>query len=226
MSRRRDRFEGQIMSNLTIMGVDYAKTSKDYDALKAKGIKFAMRYISHDPGKDLTLAEKKELHKRDIKIGVVFETKAQRAIDGHAAGAADGAFADERVKKLGLAGIPIYFAVDWDVADAQKTKVATYLKGVESVIGKTRTGVYGGYGIVKYVVEHDVCSWFWQTYAWSGGHIHPSVHIHQYHNDATIGTMSVDLNHGSTTGFGARGPVTSAADQTPPAGEHAALEQV
>jgi hypothetical protein len=194
------------MSNLTVPGVDYAWANKNYDALKAAGVKFVMRYISHDASKDLTLGEKRELHRRGIKVGVVFEARANRALGGHSAGVSDATYSEARVKALGLPGIPVYFGVDWDVTDAQKPAVADYLAGAASVIGKSRTGVYGGYWVVKYMVEHGVCSWFWQTYAWSGGHIHPEAHIHQFKNGDTIGGMSVDRNHGSTAGFGARGP--------------------
>ena len=194
------------MSNLTVPGVDYSWTRKNYRALQTAGIKFAMRYISHDPSKDLTLAEKQALFKRGIKVGVVFETAAKRALAGRAAGIADAKHSDARVKALGLAGIPIYFAVDWDANDAQKPVIAEYLKGAASVIGKARTGVYGGYWVVKYMAEHGVCKWFWQTYAWSGGQLHPKAQIHQYKNGVTLGGMSVDLNHGSPAGSGVRGP--------------------
>src|SRR5207247_20299 len=49
---------------------------------------------------------------------------------------------------------------------------------------------------IKYMVEHAVCKFFWQTYAWSGGRIHPSNHIYQYMNNRRIGGLSVDFNRG------------------------------
>lgn len=193
---------------LTVPGVDYAWGAKPYDEFKKAGIKFAMRYISKDPGKDLTAAEKDQLFRRGINVGVVYESTAGRAMSGYSGGRQDALYANARVKALGLDGIPIYFAVDFDATDAQKPTIAAYLTGASAVLGKHRVGVYGGYYVVKHMVDHKICDWFWQTYAWSGGLVHPQTHIYQYRNGVRIGGLSCDLNHGrDDIPFGVRGPV-------------------
>ncbi len=190
------------MTGLTIPGVDYAWTEKHYDGLKKTGVKFVMRYISKDKSKDLSADELAELRRRGISVGLVFETVAQRALAGRDGGEEDAKYADRRVKELALAGLPIYFAADWDVTPRQKPTVWRYIRGAASVIGKQRTGVYGGYWIVKYLAEQDACDWFWQTYAWSGGYVHPRANVYQYKNGVTLAHMSVDLNRGATHGCG------------------------
>jgi hypothetical protein len=186
---------------LTIKGVDYAWGTPPYDALKQNGYRFAMRYVSHDPGKDLKELEKRELHRRGIATGLVFESTSGRALSGNAAGREDAKFAAARATSLGLSGIPIYFAVDFDATDAQKPAIANYLKGCASVLGKDHVGVYGGYHVVKYMHDHGVCDWLWQTYAWSGGLVHPATHIFQWKNGVRIGGLSCDLNKASAEGL-------------------------
>ena len=189
---------------LAIFGVDYAWGRKPYDALQKAGVKFVMRYISLDATKDLSKAELGALRKRGIKVGLVFEAGAKRALEGHATGAKDAAYCRSRARALGLGTIPIYFAVDWDATDADKPHVADYLKGAVSVLGFERVGVYGSYYVVRYMAQNGACRWFWQTYAWSGGLVHPQAHILQYRNGQTIAGLSVDFDKATTdpAGFG------------------------
>lgn len=182
-------------------GLDYAWGNKPYDEFVRQGIKFVMRYISHDAGKDLTAGEKRELRKRGIKVGLVFETTAGRALSGRAGGVIDAKYAQERARSLAMDDAAIYFAVDFDATNSQKPIVHQYLQGAVSVLGG-RVGVYGGYWVIKYAVDHKSCSWFWQTYAWSGGLLHPATHIYQYKNGIKIGGLSADLNESKKLDFG------------------------
>jgi hypothetical protein len=191
--------------SLSIFGVDYAWSKPDPAALHGDGVKFAMRYLSHDASKNLTAGELKRLRNHGIAVGLVWESTANRALSGYAGGVADAKVAASQAAALGLGptpadwglapGLPIYFAVDFDATDAQKPTIATYLKGAASVLGKDHVGVYGGYWVIKHCVDHDVCSWFWQTYAWSGGRVHPKTHIYQYRNGVSAHGGSYDLNH-------------------------------
>jgi hypothetical protein len=179
---------------LEIFGVDYAWGKVPYDALKKAGVKYALRYISHDAGKDLTVAEKRALHARGIQVGLVFESTSNRALGGESAGRTDARFAKSRCTSLGLNDIPVFFACDWDATDAQKPTIAAYLRGAAGVLGRQRVGVYGSYYVVKHMVDHDVCDYFWQTYAWSGGHVSEQAHVLQYSNAHSIGGLSLDYN--------------------------------
>lgn len=183
-------------------GIDYAWGSKPYDEFVRQGVKFVMRYISHDPSKDLTNAEKAALLKRGIKVGLVFETTTGRALSDRAGGITDARYAKARADALGMKDAPIYFAVDFDAKDIHKPAIHRYLQGAVSVLGHDRVGVYAGYHVIKYVYEHGSCKWLWQTYAWSGGQLHPATHIHQYRNGIRIGGLSADLNDSKTVDFG------------------------
>jgi hypothetical protein len=192
---------------LNVPGIDYAWGTKPYDTFKAQGFKFAMRYLSHDAGKDLSAAERDALWKRGIKVGLVWESTAGRALQGFDAGLADAEFAKQRCNALGLKDIPVYFAVDFDATEAQKPVIAKYLLGAVKALGHTRVGVYGGYYVVKYMHDHAVCRWFWQTYAWSGGHVHAHAHVYQHKNGVSVGGLSCDLNKASKAGLESmRGP--------------------
>jgi hypothetical protein len=184
--------------SLNTPGIDYAWGRPNYDQLRRAGYKFAMRYISHDPAKDLSVGEKQWLFANKIAVGLVFETTAGRAKDGRDAGAQDAVFARARCRVLGLDDIPVYFAVDFDGSGPE---VEGYFKGAVSVLGKDRVGVYAGVRVCEYLGGHGVCKWFWQTYAWSSGRVYSGTHIYQYSNGHTVAGVSCDLNRASDEGL-------------------------
>jgi peptidoglycan hydrolase-like protein with peptidoglycan-binding domain len=101
------------------------------------------------------------------------------------------------------AGRPIYFAVDWDATDAQKPAIANYLKGAAQALGgKQHVGVYGSYYVVKYMLDHDVVDYGWQTYAWSGGLRDKRAQIYQRLNGQHLAGLSVDFNTAYHEDFG------------------------
>jgi hypothetical protein len=73
---------------------------------------------------------------------------------------------------------PIYFSVDEEinVTDWNNT-AADWFRGINSVIGTQRTGIYGGAGPCWWAVEDGLVGrsttlgkfWLWQTKAWSNG---------------------------------------------------------
>ena len=189
-----------------MQGVDYAWGTPPFDEFVKQGFSFAMRYISLDPKKDLTSEELTELWRRGIGVGLVFETTANRALNGYNAGVQDGELSLKRCNDLGLPTSPVYFAVDFDATDAQKPTIVSYLAGAASVLGKARVGVYGDYYVVDYVYKNKGASWFWQTYAWSGGLEHPQAHILQWKNGETVGGLSCDLDKSLKDPFGVTYP--------------------
>ncbi len=96
----------------------------------------------------------------------------------------DGGVADARTA-LGLHGgaggpdtAPIFFSVDEDIdAAAWKAQALPWFRGINSVLGVARTGIYGGarqlgWAIADDVIGHSTSAgrrWAWQTKAWSGG---------------------------------------------------------
>jgi len=86
--------------------------------------------------------------------------------------------------------------------DADPTDVVAYFQGVASVIGLARTGVYGGYKVVKYLLDHGYVKWAWQTGAWSGNRWDPRANIRQLIATRTIGGVACDVNTAYTTDYG------------------------
>lgn len=73
---------------------------------------------------------------------------------------------------------PIFFSVDEDIsADTWTSTAKQWFRGINSVVGVERTGIYGGarqcgWAIGDGVVGHSTTAgyrWVWQTRAWSGG---------------------------------------------------------
>jgi peptidoglycan hydrolase-like protein with peptidoglycan-binding domain len=185
-------------------GIDYAWHGQvNAQAIKAAGKSFVMRYLSHDDSKDLHRSEAALLASHGIDVGVVWELRANRALAGWGAGAQDAREALAQARACGMpAGRPIYFAVDWDATDAQKPAIAKYLGGAASVLGKEHVGVYGSYYVVKYMFDHGVCKYGWQTYAWSGGHRDPRAQLYQHLNGQRLAGLSVDFDTAYHEDFG------------------------
>jgi hypothetical protein len=185
---------------MTTSGVDYSSGRPGGAALAAAGMRFAARYLSHSPGKNLTPAEATDLAAHGVSCVVVWETTANRAGAGRAAGVADATEAAAQATACGQpAGRPIFFAVDWD---ANPSVVVAYFQGVASVLGVARTGVYGGYKVVKYLLDHKLATWAWQTVAWSQGHWDTRAVIRQYASTIRIGGVSCDHDTAMTGDYG------------------------
>ena len=174
---------------------------------------------------NLTAAEVADFSQNGIGIVVVFETGANNALSGSAQGGTDATSADAQVTTLGLAGCPIYFAVDFDATTAQLATVGAYLQGAASVLGLPRVGVYGSYAVVNYALSNSLATYAWQTYAWSGHQVLASCHIYQYQNEVTVAGLSVDRDHtiSSDTNYGqaqVTPPLSTPPLSTPPLSNH------
>jgi hypothetical protein len=131
---------------------------------------------------------------------VVWETTANRASAGRAAGIADAKGAAAQATACGQpSGRPIFFAVDWD---ADPSVVVAYFQGVASVIGVPRTGVYGGYKVVKFLLDHGLVAWAWQTVAWSGGRWDTRAVIRQYASTVRINGVTCDNDTAYAADYG------------------------
>lgn len=188
-------------------GIDYASYPHPSPAaVRAAGYEFVMRYASpaaanDASGKNLLRPELTALLAAGLKVGLVFEYAAQQMLGGRVQGVADAQHSDAVAKGLGMGGLPVYFAADWDVTEAQQAQVNAYLDGAASVIGKPRTGIYGGYYPVKRALDGGHAAWAWQTLAWSGGQWDPRANIRQ-HLGVTVGGASCDSNDSMTADFG------------------------
>ena len=147
---------------------DFKPVTREYaDALRAAGLHVVSCYQYGKPGwptpSDFT---------RGYDGGVA---DAQTALRLHAAaGGPDTA--------------PIFFSIDEDIdASTWRTVAVQWLRGINSVLGAGRTGVYGhagvcGWAIADGVIGHSTTPgyrWAWQTRAWSGGKREPAAVLYQ-----------------------------------------------
>lgn len=187
-------------------GIDYASKTPDAAALRKGGVKFVCRYVSTSGNpKNIDAAEVKALKKAGVDVVIVFETSANRALDGFKAGAADAHAARQQTAAVGLPKCAIYFAVDFDLAPAQEAAVKDYFKGVASVLGKKKAGVYGGFRAVSAIQGSGIVKYGWQTYAWSYGKWHAGAQLRQVKNAQVVCGVSCDHDHAVARDFGQSG---------------------
>jgi hypothetical protein len=148
---------------------DFKPVTRDYaDRLRAAGLQVVSCYQFGKPGwvnspSDFT---------RGYDGGVADAHTALRL--HNAAGGSDSA--------------PIFFSVDEDIdAKAWKSQAVQWFRGINSVLGTERTGIYGGarqlgWAIADGVIGHSTSPdhrWAWQTKAWSGGEREPAAVLFQ-----------------------------------------------
>lgn len=180
-----------------IEGIDAAWSRPTPAQLTAAGKHFIVGYVSHDAGKNLTAPECVAYLDAGIAVGLVWETTSDRALDGSAAGSADGVEARRQARVLGFPDDrPIFTAVDFDATPAQlATSVRAYLTAFAAAVGGTPlAGVYGGLDTVRYALDNRLVGWGWQTYAWSHGVWDPRAYAQQYRNGVSIAGHDTDLD--------------------------------
>ena len=178
---------------MAIEGVDSSYDPPTVSELKAAGKKFSIRYVS-TPGhqKNLTKAEADALTKAGLGVAIVGEISAGRALMGRAQGKADMVSFQSQAKALGAPSpCVIYMAVDIDVT-TQMSVCVDYVRGAADAVGERFTGVYGEADVIQACQQADVCEYFWQTYAWSGGEMAKGIHLYQYKNNVAMGNATVD----------------------------------
>jgi hypothetical protein len=219
-----------------ISGVDYSFDHPTPAQLKAAGKRFACRYVypaSQQQGtKNLTRAEADSLRAHGIDIVSNYESYAGRAGDGgRGAGQSDAQAADRQHRACGGPGTrPIFFSVDFDTSTADYPRIDAYFKGIGSVIGTARTGVYGEYELCKHLIDAGLIGksasaghfYAWQTYAWSAGKYDERCCLAQDKNGVKLGSGTVDLDSAHCADYGQWGfkAVTKPpATPKPPSGE-------
>lgn len=187
-----------------IEGLDYSWGRPGADAIVAAGGKFVVRYLTFpgDNGKGLLRAELAELRAAGLDVAVVYQNGKTQTLGGASAGTRDAQTAQTALNDLGMQRWPVYFAVDFDATQAQLDVVEDYLRGAASVLGVERVGVYGGYATIDRCATNRTARWFWETYAWSSGSVHPAIHLHQYLNDQTVNGAAVDRDRAYQPEYG------------------------
>lgn len=145
--------------------VDYSWARPTPQAIRDFGYVGAIRYLSYDASKNLSIAERDALWAAGLAIGLVWETTASRAGAGHGAGVEDAREANRQADWLQWPGDrPLYYAVDYDTGPEA---VSAYFHGANSVGGRP-VGVYGSYRVIEGIVGGGISPWGWQCAAWSG----------------------------------------------------------
>jgi len=206
-------------------GVDYAYGNGITVAqLKANGVTFVCRYLSGGSSKDISVAEIKNLLKGGIDVVLVWETSGTRALAGRLGGILDGRRALAELTALGVPGMPVYFAVDWDAGSFQQVLINSYLKGAATVLGPEKVGLYAGIGPISRAFDSAVIRYGWQTYAWSAGRLDGRAQLYQYSNAHRMGPTTVDYDKALATDFGQFGAVVVPPPPPPPPDPHPVLK--
>jgi hypothetical protein len=201
-----------------MLGLDYSGGRPSGAAIYAASYRFVVRYLENGLGGgryNLTAAEFADLRANGVAVALVWESQANRAAAGHDAGVADARAALAAADAVGASGWPIYFAVDFDIPDyapaamsalAKLGPVGDYLAGAASVLGHSRTGVYGGYYAVSRALDAGLASLAWQTEAWSGGQVDPRIHLLQRLGTVVVDGVECDTNEARQASFGQQPP--------------------
>lgn len=187
---------------MALMGLDIAWDRPSNADILGTGAHFVARYLSPDSTKNLNAAEVQGYPPDGISIVVVWESTAQRMLDGNAAGVADAQAAEAQRQAVGLPNdMPIYFACDFDAQGTQFHAINDYMRGVNSVIGLDRSGFYGGYYEVENVAASPAtATFFWQADAWSDGKWSDHANIRQ--DGGTVLAGGADVDHETTLDYG------------------------
>jgi hypothetical protein len=169
--------EGTLMTRPLL--VDYSFTVPTPAAIRAAGYSGVIRYLSPDPGKNLSPHERDGLLEAGLSITLVWESTGGRAGQGQAAGAVDAHAAEKQASTLGYPGTcPLFYADDSGQLNA--AAIAPYFDGVESATTYP-VGIYGSLAVIQGIKV----PWKWQTSAWSGvdrrgnGLVSPQAHLYQ-----------------------------------------------
>ena len=170
-------------------GVDYSWAHPSPASLHAAGYRFAVRYLSYDTtGKNLSRSEADALWNAGVDVVANWEWGGYDVLGGYARGASDARAAESQAVADGIPpGRPIYFSIDFDAQPNQQAVINAYFDGVASVIGRQRTGAYGGYYVIQRLFNAGKIAWGWQTYAWSYGQWDSRAQLRQVLNGVSVG---------------------------------------
>lgn len=195
------------------MGVDYSGSRPSASALKSSGVEFVCRYLAPQDASEtwklLTASEAHSLLAGGEHIVSNFESTGTDFKGGYNAGVLAAKIGDAWHKACGGdPTAPLYFSIDEDTTGASTDP---YFQGINSVIGVARTGVYGSYQVVKYLMDHGRIGkvhdgsnhyYAWQTYAWSYGAYDERCALSQDSNNRTVAGAAVDIDHSHSTDYG------------------------
>ena len=145
---------------MRLLGADWSYATPEPAALVRAGVGVAIRYVGPDAwGKTLRQGEYEALTRAGIKVFLVFEETATDGDGGYVAGQANA--------RLALAHAPagytgqIFMACDTELTGAALARATKYVQGASSVLGASRTGVYGEGALLQLCRATGAASAFW-----------------------------------------------------------------
>ncbi len=129
---------------------------------------------------------------------------------GYAGGIADARTAWQlHTEAGGGQSAPVFFTIDEDINRDTWNRVALqWFRGINSILGVQRTGVYGGINVCQWAAADGAIGsssttgrrWAWQTKAWSGNQVYPAAVLYQRvvstasNPGPLVGGLEVDVN--------------------------------
>ncbi|MGB8207035.1 MAG: DUF1906 domain-containing protein [Mycobacterium sp.] len=223
-------FDGQQASAAGMRLIDFAERRIPPEQIVSAGYAGVVNYVSEErPGahfeaKPITREYADALRAAGLHIVSNFQygkpgwpdpSDFTRGSDG---GAADAQTALRLHAAAGGSGsAPIFFSVDDDIdQNAWNSLAVNWFRGINSVLGVQRTGIYGhfqacGWAIRDGVIGHSSTAgyrWAWQTRSWSHGQREPAAVLYQEVVNTPsspgplLGGINVDVDEVLATDFG------------------------
>jgi Domain of unknown function (DUF1906) len=181
--------------------IDFTERQVPAELIKSAGYDGVIVYVSElRPGatfdfKPVTREYADSLRGAGLHIASVYQYgKPGWPTPSDYTGGYDGGVSDAQtaLRLHGAAGgpdsAPIYFSVDEDIDfDTWKRLAVEWFRGINSILGAARTGIYGHSRACAWAIADDVIGrsttpghrWAWQTKAWSYGEREPAAVLYQ-----------------------------------------------
>lgn len=194
-------------------GVDFGWGGPSTSSLRLNAKTFTVSYYSGDVTKNWQPAQARAYRLAGVSTLGVFESSQFRPLTGCAGAQADAATAKREAAASGMAGAPVFAAVDFDTSQ-NPAQIRPYFSCWHAAMGSA-AGAYGGLATIRYLFNQGLIRWGWQAYAWSSGCggtcWDPRAQVQQYLNDVFIGGVGTDLDRAMVKDYG-QTPRPAAAD--------------
>lgn len=222
--------------------IDFSASFPSGTVIKRAGHEGVVAYIcpAREPwmqAKPLTKARIDEYRAAGLRIAVVWQygagtAQASDVMRGAAGGRADAEAAQKQLNAIGLAGHPVFFAVDFHVGDPRDARemlklwnstIVNYFKAAGDVLGKHRAGIYGASHVMHWAMQDGVVAAVapgrvlgWVTRSWSNGATGRdyAVLYQRVHNTPGPDGVQIDINDTYHANWGQQ-PLTDSTPETP-----------
>jgi Rv2525c-like, glycoside hydrolase-like domain len=184
-------------------------------ALKTNGYVGVFRYAATGRGDvNISRSEADDLKAHGIGIGIVNEHSAAYLLGGYNTGHDRALGARDVCRAAGLEDGVIYMGGDSEVLQANSSNlraVGAAMRGAGDALAsegghREWAGYYGSYYVIDYLVHNEPwIQYYWQTVAWSSGHVHPRANALQHASVAYVGGVELDLDDLLKDDWGQRG---------------------